>query len=237
MIIKADLHTHTDASIDGRQTLPELIAAAKKRGLDAIAVTDHNYFQSLPEVEELLLIPGCEFSTDEGHITGLFLEEAPTVKPMQTAAQAIDEIHRCGGIAVLAHPYQKVFERTVPHGIDAIETANARAPYKYKGANILAYALADEEKLPGIGGSDAHSIHELGNAYTEINVSELNKFEDGTVVDATLLKETGVISKILDGVVVLGRGELTKKITVKAARVTAGAAKKIEAAGGKVEVI
>ena len=73
--------------------------------------------------------------------------------------------------------------------------------------------------------------------YTEINVSELNKFEDGTVVDAALLKETGVISKILDGVVILGRGEITKKLTVKAARVTEGAAKKIEAAGGKVEVI
>ena len=73
--------------------------------------------------------------------------------------------------------------------------------------------------------------------YIEINVADLNKFEDGTVVDAALLKEAGVISKILDGVVVLGRGELTKKITVKAARVTAGAAKKIEAAGGKVEVI
>lgn len=172
MNIKADLHTHTDASIDGRQTLSELIAAAKKRGLDAIAVTDHNHFQSLPEAEGILLIPGCEFSTDEGHITGLFLEETPTVKPMQTAAQAIDEIHRCGGIAVLAHPYQKVFERTVPQGIDAIETANARAPYKYKGANILAFALADEEKLPGVGGSDAHSIREVGNAYTEINVSE-----------------------------------------------------------------
>ena len=73
--------------------------------------------------------------------------------------------------------------------------------------------------------------------YTEINVSDLNKFEDGTVVDAALLKETGVISKILDGVVILGRGEITKKLTVKAARVTEGAAKKIEAAGGKVEVI
>ena len=73
--------------------------------------------------------------------------------------------------------------------------------------------------------------------YTEINVSDLERFEDGTVVDATLLKETGVISKTLDGVVVLGRGELTKKITVKAARVTKGAAEKIEKAGGKVEVI
>ena len=73
--------------------------------------------------------------------------------------------------------------------------------------------------------------------YTEINVSDLNKFEDGTVVDATLLKETGVISKTLDGIVVLGRGEVTKKVTVKAARVTKGAAEKIEKAGGKVEVI
>ena len=73
--------------------------------------------------------------------------------------------------------------------------------------------------------------------YTEINVADLNKFEDGTVVDAALLKESGVISKILDGVVVLGRGEIEKKITVKAARVTKGAAQKIEAAGGKVEVI
>ena len=73
--------------------------------------------------------------------------------------------------------------------------------------------------------------------YTEINVSDLNKFEDGTVVDATLLKETGVISKILDGIVVLGRGEITKKITVKAAKVSESAKAKIEAAGGTVEVI
>ena len=73
--------------------------------------------------------------------------------------------------------------------------------------------------------------------YAEINVSDLNKFENGTVVDAALLKQAGVISKILDGVVVLGRGELEKKVTVKAARVTKGAAQKIEATGGKVEVI
>ena len=73
--------------------------------------------------------------------------------------------------------------------------------------------------------------------FVEINVSELNRFEDGTVVDAAMLKDAGVISKVLDGIVVLGRGEIEKKITVKAARVTKGAAQKIEAAGGKVEVI
>ena len=74
-------------------------------------------------------------------------------------------------------------------------------------------------------------------SYVEVNVSELNKFEDGAVVDAAALKEAGVISKIMDGVVILGRGELTKKLTVKAVRVTKGAAEKIAAAGGQVEVI
>ena len=77
----------------------------------------------------------------------------------------------------------------------------------------------------------------FAKSYVEVNVSELNKFEDGTVVDAAVLKEAGVISKIMDGVVILGRGEITKKLTVKAARVTKGAAEKIAAAGGKVEVI
>ena len=87
-------------------------------------------------------------------------------------------------------------------------------------------------KLPKRGFKNRFAVN-----YAIVNVAALNKFEDGTVVDANLLKESGVISKILDGIVVLGRGEITKKITVKAARVTEGAAKKIEAAGGKVEVI
>ncbi len=77
----------------------------------------------------------------------------------------------------------------------------------------------------------------FAKSYMEVNVSELNKFENGAVVDAAALKEAGVISKIMDGVVILGRGELTKSLTVKAVRFTKGAAEKIAAAGGKVEVI
>ncbi len=73
--------------------------------------------------------------------------------------------------------------------------------------------------------------------YAEVKVSELNKFEDGAVVDANALIEMGIISKKLDGVKVLGNGELTKKITVQAAKFTASAASKIEAAGGKAEVM
>ena len=73
--------------------------------------------------------------------------------------------------------------------------------------------------------------------YVTINVSELERFENGTEVTADLLKETGVISKTLDGVKILGRGELTKKLTVKVAKYSASAAEKIEKAGGKAEVI
>ena len=73
--------------------------------------------------------------------------------------------------------------------------------------------------------------------YVTINVSELERFENGTEVTAELLKETGVVSKTLDGIKVLGRGELTKKLTVKVAKFSTSAAEKIEKAGGKAEVI
>ena len=73
--------------------------------------------------------------------------------------------------------------------------------------------------------------------YAEVNVDRLNVFEDGTTVDSVALIEKGIIKKELDGVRILGNGELTKNLTVKAAAFTASAAKKIEAAGGKAEVM
>lgn len=71
----------------------------------------------------------------------------------------------------------------------------------------------------------------------QINVEDLNSFDNDTVITPELLKQSGVLSKLEDGVVVLGRGEITKKLTVKAARFSATAATKIVAAGGKAEVI
>ena len=70
-----------------------------------------------------------------------------------------------------------------------------------------------------------------------VNVSDLNKFTEGTVVDAELLKAAGLIKKACDGVKVLGDGELTTKLTVKAAKFTKSAVEKIEKAGGKAEVM
>lgn len=73
--------------------------------------------------------------------------------------------------------------------------------------------------------------------YVAINVSELERFENGTTVTAELLKESGVVSKTLDGIKILGRGELTKKLNVKVAKFSESAKAKIEKAGGKAEVI
>lgn len=73
--------------------------------------------------------------------------------------------------------------------------------------------------------------------YATINVSDLNKFEDGAVVTPELLKEMGILKKQLSGVKVLGNGNLDKKLTVKANKFSASAVEKIENKGGKAEVI
>ena len=73
--------------------------------------------------------------------------------------------------------------------------------------------------------------------YVTIKVSDLEKFEAGATVDAQALLDAGIISKTLDGVKVLGNGELTKAVNVKVAAYTASAKEKIEKAGGKAEVI
>jgi len=73
--------------------------------------------------------------------------------------------------------------------------------------------------------------------YATINVSDLEKFENGAVVTPELLKEMGILKKQLAGVKVLGNGELTKKLTVKANKFSASSIEKIEAIGGKAEVI
>ncbi|HHW45921.1 MAG TPA: 50S ribosomal protein L15 [Clostridiales bacterium] len=72
--------------------------------------------------------------------------------------------------------------------------------------------------------------------YAVVNVADLDIFDNDTVVDTELLKQTGLVKKVYDGVKILGDGELTKKLTVKAAAFSASALQKIEAAGGKAEV-
>ena len=95
---------------------------------------------------------------------------------------------------------------------------------------------------PGFEGGQITLMRGFNNKFQKefsvINIDKLNMFDDGTVVDLKLLVETGVVKKVeAYGLKVLGDGEITKKLTVKAAKFTASAKEKIEKAGGTVEVI
>lgn len=89
-----------------------------------------------------------------------------------------------------------------------------------------------QRRLPKRGFNNIFALE-----YTTINVERLNAFEDGAVVTADELIAAGIINKERDGIKILGRGELNKKLTVCAAKFTASAKEKIEAAGGKAEVV
>ena len=97
----------------------------------------------------------------------------------------------------------------------------------FEGGQIPLY-----RRLPKRGFNNVFAV-----TYSIVNVEVFNAFEDGAVVDAQALVNAGIVKKINDGLKVLGRGEITKKITVKAAKVSESAKAKIEAAGGTVEVI
>ncbi len=88
-------------------------------------------------------------------------------------------------------------------------------------------------KLPKRGFNN----YRFGKLYAIVNVQTLNKFNDGDTVDAAALLNAGIINDVNDGIKVLGEGEITKKLTVKAAVFSASAKEKIEAVGGKTEVV
>ena len=178
MEVKVDFHVHSAASLDGRSELDQLARAAKKRGLDAIAICDHNRFTLTdPETREgVLLLPGCEVSTASGHVLALFCREPfelpPELPPLSEAARLI---HSRGGLAVLAHPFTRagMDREGEERFLDGAECANARAYFHNPEANGMAAAFAARHELTATGGSDAHHAGEVGNCYTGVECEEL----------------------------------------------------------------
>jgi hypothetical protein len=106
MQVKADLHVHTTYSSDSVITPKELVFYAKKRGLTAVAVTDHNQVEGALKIAKetgFLIIPGTEVSSMHGHIVGLNVNAL--IPRGLSADETVDRIHQAGGIAIACHPF------------------------------------------------------------------------------------------------------------------------------------
>ncbi len=157
---------------------------AIRKGLDGISITDHNTLQgsqkAIQYVKEknlsLFILPGAEIRSEMGDILAFGINE--DVRPRLSILETIDAIKDQGGIAVAAHPYKYnskigvLLEKSSPHPpFDAIEVFNANIR---KTANYQAFELAQTLNLPGIAGSDAHYMKNLGLGLTMLEIEELS---------------------------------------------------------------
>lgn len=172
--LKIDLHVHTCYSHDAVTTLEEVIAYSKKRGLNGIAVTDHNTLEGVLKLQgktDFLVIPGVEVSTKQGHV--LAINITTPIPPALGIYETIERIHEAGGIAVAAHPTTLAkgeLRKKMGSGFDAIEVINTSAvPFFF--SVYLNRKIARHLNLPQTAGSDAHCPFEIGTAYTIIDAN------------------------------------------------------------------
>lgn len=172
MQVKADLHVHTTYSRDSVITPKQLVFYAKKSGLNAVAVTDHDKVegaQKIAKQTDFLIIPGTEVSSMHGHIVGLNVHEL--IPRGLSADETVDRIHDAGGIAIACHPFALMKGSVGKHvsgKFDAVETINASA-FPFNRATSKADQLAERLKLPKVAGTDAHYGPVIGQAYTLID--------------------------------------------------------------------
>ncbi len=181
--MRIDFHIHSRYSFDCFLEPAQIIALAKERGLDGLAVTDHDTMAGVEEFRRLsqglIIIPGQEISTPQGDILGLFLKEE--IGGNVGAPEAVRLIRRQGGLAVLAHPFKwphLTRSRVFLESFDAIEVFNARnnIPLPFY-ENHLAASAVRRYGLPFLAGSDVHEAFEVGMARTvfDFHVSEYDE--------------------------------------------------------------
>jgi predicted metal-dependent phosphoesterase TrpH len=179
----ADLHIHTVHSWDGTCAVPAVLKyAAEFTDLDVIAITDHDCIRGALEALQLAprygieVIPGCEITTSDGHLLGLFIQR--TIPAGLSLVETVHRVGEQGGICIAAHPGARVKTSLSPRVIrQALQDADVRqvligiecfnAGLVYSGSNHQAGELAGELRLAQVGDSDSHTLETIGWGATE----------------------------------------------------------------------
>jgi predicted metal-dependent phosphoesterase TrpH len=168
--LRTELHCHSYRSKDSLLLPQALVAAARRCGLDRLAVTDHNTISGALEAQQLapeLIIVGEEILTTQGELLAYFVsKEVPRGLPPR---QAIDRLRAQGAVISVSHPFDytrrgawsEAHLREILPFVDAIEVFNSRCATH--DPNRRASALAHQVGLPGTAGSDAHAAPEIGH--------------------------------------------------------------------------
>lgn len=175
-LVSLDPHVHTAASGDSTADVDAVLEHADRAGLDAVAITDHDTMAGARRALEraasydVVVIPGVEVSTADGHLLALDVADRPT--PGRPLARTVGAVRRQGGAAVVPHPFQRSrhgVARSALVDCDGIEVYNALAMTGLQ--NRRARAFARRRGFPQLGGSDAHTPEMVGRAHTVVEVA------------------------------------------------------------------
>jgi len=177
-MLSCDLHVHTNFSKDGESSVDEILKKAEEAGLDAIAITDHDTVDGAKKAltcgSKVLVIPGIEVSTRQGHL--LVLGVTDMIPSGLDVVTTVEIARRMGGVLILPHPYH-VWRHGVARRkkvgmavVDAVEAFNSR--YIVGSANTKAARIAKRLGKPCVGGSDAHNARYVGFGRTYIDADK-----------------------------------------------------------------
>lgn len=173
------MHLHTQYSIDSWLKLDTIIKVCQKKGINAVAVTDHGTIEGAERLREKIekenakikVIIGEEIFTSNGEVIGLFLKER--IPYLLSPEETIRRIKEQGGLVYIPHPFIPLIANSLGRElyefrteIDIIEVLNARSFFRKSGKR--ASQFAQNHKIATAVGSDAHTCFEIGNAYMEL---------------------------------------------------------------------
>lgn len=174
-MLKADLHIHSQYSMDCQTSLDKIISRCLELKINCIAIADHGTAEgglAMQKIAPFKVIIAEEILTTEGEIMGMFLKE--TIPSGITPREAIKRIREQDGLVNIPHPFEtirgsalkdKIIDE-IAQDIDLMEVLNSRSPFPANSNKAKDFAL--KHHIPGGAGSDAHTIYEIGNAYIEI---------------------------------------------------------------------